>query len=428
MSNWFVKVIDEFWPCQNGLRIKLSDPKTIEAKLQEWAEESDKYKYTSIYFDETFSDLGFNPNISWNYYVIRKRNYDNVGFGDYTLKEFKFEVQQTLPTLSKLPEVTFKVATNPNTTIEVFEANKDISWNFVGLSENPNFDWKFYCKYEDLGKWDYGYMSRNPNITGKIVRANPDKKWEYAWLSRNPSITWEDVMIEPRRPWDYIECIKTKYINIKNVLTNPENSHERILRIMASWPEVMLYLYLSANPYVTWQDICSHPEKPWNYGSMSSNPNITGEIVEANPDKSWNYKLLSSNPGIKWEYISAHLDRNWDYERILSSNPTLSAADASAAIKYASTNNRINPLAAFAKNKLGFDPYFQSQAYQQPLAKRRHDQIYSELLQRACHPSRSVFSWNEGAAEEYPEQYAEECRRWRDTKFKSQAQQQQQQE
>jgi hypothetical protein len=47
-----------------------------------------------------------------------------------------------------------------------------------------------------------------------------------------------------------------------------------------------------------------------------------------------------------------------------------------------------------------------------------HKQIYSELIARACVTSR-IFSWNEGAADEMPEEYAAECRRWRDMKIEN---------
>ena len=33
--------------------------------------------------------------------------------------------------------------------------------------------------------WHYGCLSRNPNITWDIVKANPNKPWNYKWLSKN---------------------------------------------------------------------------------------------------------------------------------------------------------------------------------------------------------------------------------------------------
>ena len=33
--------------------------------------------------------------------------------------------------------------------------------------------------------WDWSVLSRNPNITWKIVQDNPDKSWDYSQLSYN---------------------------------------------------------------------------------------------------------------------------------------------------------------------------------------------------------------------------------------------------
>jgi hypothetical protein len=67
-------------------------------------------------------------------------------------------------------------------------------------------------------------------------------------------------------------------------------------------------------------------------------------------------------------------------------------------------------------NMLCTDSYFKSPQYGRRMTKANHNQMYGELLQRACHPSRSVFSWNEGAADEMPVEYAAECARWQKLK------------
>jgi hypothetical protein len=59
--------------------------------------------------------------------------------------------------------------------------------------------------------WDYGMLSKNPNITWKIVRDNPDKSWyglsenrnitwDYMGLSLNRNITWEIVRDNQDKP------------------------------------------------------------------------------------------------------------------------------------------------------------------------------------------------------------------------------------
>jgi hypothetical protein len=41
-----------------------------------------------------------------------------------------------------------------------------------------------------------------------------------------------------------------------------------------------------------------------------------------------------------------------------------------------------------------------------------HAAIYEELIQRACTPAR-LFQWNEGAAEQFLEDYLRECARYK---------------
>ena len=61
---------------------------------------------------------------------------------------------------------------NPNITWEIVRDNPDKSW--YGLSENRNITWEIVRN--NLGKaWNWGYLSRNPNITWEIVRDNQDK-------------------------------------------------------------------------------------------------------------------------------------------------------------------------------------------------------------------------------------------------------------
>ena len=53
-----------------------------------------------------------------------------------------------------------------------------------------------------------------------------------------------------------------------------------------------------------------------------------------------------------------------------------------------------------------------------PPRSRIHNFIYDELITRACTPKR-LYQWNEGAAEEYPEEYAKECEKYKKSFQKS---------
>jgi hypothetical protein len=51
--------------------------------------------------------------------------------------------------------------------------------------------------------WDWGWLSRNPNITWEIVEANPDKPWDWNGLSINPNFSWDIVNANPDKPWNW---------------------------------------------------------------------------------------------------------------------------------------------------------------------------------------------------------------------------------
>jgi len=45
------------------------------------------------------------------------------------------------------------------------------------------------------------------------------------------------------------------------------------------------WYWLSRNPNITWEIVCSDQDKPWDWSGLSENPNISWEIVCSNPDK-----------------------------------------------------------------------------------------------------------------------------------------------
>ena len=51
--------------------------------------------------------------------------------------------------------------------------------------------------------WNWFDLSRNPNITWYIVKANPNKPWDWYELSSNSNITWDIVISNPDKPWDW---------------------------------------------------------------------------------------------------------------------------------------------------------------------------------------------------------------------------------
>ena len=53
------------------------------------------------------------------------------------------------------------------------------------MSSYEETNWFDYIKNNPDKPWDWGNLSRNPNVTWDIVVANPDKPWNYRELSFN---------------------------------------------------------------------------------------------------------------------------------------------------------------------------------------------------------------------------------------------------
>ena len=64
------------------------------------------------------------------------------------------------------------------------------------------------------------------------------------------------------------------------------------------------------------------------------------------------------------------------------------------------------------------NPVVESWTYPPRIISRIHNIIYHELITQACTPER-LYQWNEGAAEEYPEEYAKECEKYKKSFQKS---------
>jgi hypothetical protein len=104
--------------------------------------------------------------------------------------------------------------------------------------------------------WDDTYIN--------FILSHPDKPWDWGYLSRNPNITIDMVLSHPDLPWN--------------------------------WES------LSSNPNITMDMVLSHPDLPWDWGWLSRNPNITMEMVLSHPNKPWKWFELSMNPNIPWSW------------------------------------------------------------------------------------------------------------------------------
>ena len=124
-----------------------------------------------------------------------------------------------------------------------------------------------------LSSVDWQKISKNSNLTWKIVKNNICLPWDWNAISRHPNITFEIIIKNFNKSWN--------------------------------WD------YVSANPNITWENIQNHKFLSWNWCFLSHHPNITWEIIQNNPDENWNWNCISRNPNITWEIIQNNPYHKW---------------------------------------------------------------------------------------------------------------------
>ena len=49
----------------------------------------------------------------------------------------------------------------------------------------------------------------------KFIEDNPDKSWDWGYLSRNPNITFDNVLAHPDKPWCWYELSQNNFSKAK---------------------------------------------------------------------------------------------------------------------------------------------------------------------------------------------------------------------
>lgn len=90
---------------------------------------------------------------------------------------------------------------NPIQFEEIFESDKELSWNYEFLSSCNYITWKIFRN--NLNKpWNLTKICRNKIITIDNVLDSPFLRWDWDQLTLNESMTFEVIKSNPRQPWN----------------------------------------------------------------------------------------------------------------------------------------------------------------------------------------------------------------------------------
>ena len=185
--------------------------------------------------------------------------------------------------------------------IKLIKKTMDKEWDWVKLSENPNFTPDVIEENMDL-PWDYDGLSENPSMTCEFIEKYIEKRWNWMRLSFNSCITGEFIEKHIWKPWNYM--FLSAYAPLEMIEKYPNKK----------WKGSVI----SQNRYLTIEFIRAHPEIEWDWFYVSENKNFTIDIIRENMDLPWDFEIISGhNENVGINEIYENMDLPWNPESLI---------------------------------------------------------------------------------------------------------------
>ena len=267
----------------------------------------EKYSYKWNYWI-----LSENPNITEEFIMKHLNKYWNI---DYLIKNNKIIDFKALSKFKYINQHIIKKYLNKQ-------------WDWEWLIENTDIEVEYYIPFNLIEKysykWNYSYLSENPNITEEFILKYPYQNWDIWYLIEKNKITNFKALTKFKeidqdtidkylnRPWDWGWLIKNTDINVKKY-KNKQNKNQNI----------------------TEEFILKYPNKDWNINYLIKNNKITNfkaltkfkylnqHIIDRYSNKSWDWGWLIENTNIYIEkyillnLIEKYINKQWDWEWII---------------------------------------------------------------------------------------------------------------
>ncbi len=130
---------------------------------------------------------------------------------------------------------TYSLSIDPRVTWDFVQKNRrNIKWHGSALSQNPNISINIILKYQARHPCTALYPKRTCSpITNTIVEQKKKEKlqtiyWNWINVSRNPNVTFKVVMNNLEQPWDFAELSDNKFL-YDNIVYN-KRKKQRINR------------------------------------------------------------------------------------------------------------------------------------------------------------------------------------------------------
>lgn len=211
--------------------------------------------------------------------------------------------------------------------------NKDKKWEWYYLSQNPNISLQFIISNPKL-PWDWSGLSGNINLDVETIISHPNLDWDFSELQSNNNLTFKDIKkIQEYFDFeiDYSELSSNKNITDDNIYDEGIDKDWDYESLMVENKNISLdcyiemydldliddefYNFLSMSNCLNATYVFDNIDKDWDWFQISKNISLK-DIKAFFTIAPWDERALSCNPNVNIEFVKNHLDIDWDWSRL----------------------------------------------------------------------------------------------------------------
>jgi len=171
------------------------------ASFEDFIEYSDfPWDVNALISDMPAEYIMANATDNWDWYEISYTpglTYDFVKNNRYRLLSYDFIIMKMDLTWEQLVELfparIRAISMHQNTTLNIIENYPEYRWDWDFISENPNLTWDFVLKNPDK-PWSWSKISQQDFVDVDLIKKYPNYDWDFEIIAHKKKITAQDIL------------------------------------------------------------------------------------------------------------------------------------------------------------------------------------------------------------------------------------------
>lgn len=238
------------------------------------------------------------------------------------------------------------VSSNRGITTQDVDAHPELSWDYYGLSRNPNVTLDYVLAHLDRNdSWFWDSLSANPHVVTSMrcVHDHPELPWCYNGLARNPKVSIDELLTKvadattgepiglPSAAWSHLstrrdlapECLLKDIGTHKFEMYGVSSTQRWPLHVLVDtikpiyverYKQQLEGIFRDGEHYHLKNDMSDLIQ------GISINRNRTTCDLLENPKFPWDWRFISCNPlGLQVEVFEPTREHRNKFQRVLAS-------------------------------------------------------------------------------------------------------------